>query len=256
MDRLMAKKMTVEFLGTFVLVFVACGVAAATGCSGSPDAAYALTALAFGFVLVALAYAIGGVSGCHVNPAVSLGMWIAGRMTGREFALYAVSQFLGGIFGAALLVYLLGVESGLGANHLYDGDIAKTMLVESLLTFVFVLAVLGATERVENSAVAGIVAGLALALVHLFGIAFTGTSVNPARTLGPAIFVGWEAVFAFFCIAPATVLGGAVSGAFWRFVRKDPCDRIRVSESTEGPRRDEVLSDVLDRGFEAEPEAL
>lgn len=182
------KKLLAECIGTMVLVVFGCGVAVWTGVD--PVA----TALAFGLVIVALAYAIGPVSGCHVNPAVSLWVWMTGGMKAKEFWQYVLAQFVGGILGAVLLAVLLGCDfSALGANGLagVHGNIWLGLLAEIVLTFVFVMAVLWATSKRENGSVAGIVIGLALTLVHLLGLGLTGTSVNPARSFGPALFQGF-----------------------------------------------------------------
>lgn len=212
------RKYIAEFLGTFVLVFVACGVAAVTGCSGIPDSAYILTALAFGGVVIAMAYSIGNISGCHINPAVSLGALLAGRMKIRECIAYMAAQFLGGAAGALLLRGVLGKVYSLGANGIYDGSIGKTILIEAILTFLFVFTVLGVTAEKANTAVSGIVIGAALTLVHLFGIHFTGTSVNPARSLGPALMMGGESLKNVWVFILAPLLGGGIAAGVYRFL--------------------------------------
>lgn len=213
------KKMVAEFIGTFVLVFVACGVAAVTGCSAEANAAYILTALAFGLVIVAMAYSIGNVSGCHINPAVSVGVLITGGMTVTDFIAYLAAQFLGGIAGAAVLRALIGTSMGLGCNGLYDGSIAKSLVIEIILTCIFVLAVLGATSKIENSHVAGLVIGGSLTLVHLLGIFFTGTSVNPARSFGPALLLGGDALGCVWVFIAAPMIGGVLAALIWNFLR-------------------------------------
>ena len=211
------KKYIAEFIGTFVLVLLACGVAAATGCI-VPEAGYVATALAFGLVIVAMAYSIGNISGCHINPAVSIAMLISGKMSVKDFFGYIVAQFAGAIAGAAVLLAILGKDSGLGANGLYNGDVWLSLLIEVILTFVFVLAILGVTSKVENSSVAGLVIGLALVLVHLFGIPFTGTSVNPARSFGPALFVGGAALSNVWVFIVAPLVGGALAALVYKFL--------------------------------------
>jgi aquaporin Z len=210
------KKYLAEFIGTFVLVFVACGVAAVTGCTAEANAAYILTALAFGGVIVAMAYSIGNVSGCHINPAVSLGVLLNGGMTVKDFVGYVIAQILGGIVGAAILRYLVGAGTSLGTNGLYDGDVLKSLIVEIILTFVFVIAILGVTSKVENGRVAGLVIGLSLVLVHIVGIHFTGTSVNPARSLGPALLVGGESLACVWVFIVAPLVGGALAAGVYR----------------------------------------
>lgn len=137
-----------------------------------------------------MAYSIGNVSGCHINPAVSIAMLVSGKLSVKDFIGYVVSQFAGATVGAATLMAFVGKDSGLGANALYQDNIALSLIIEIILTFVFVFAILGVTSKTENGAVSGVVIGLTLTLVHILGISFTGTSVNPARSFGPALFVG------------------------------------------------------------------
>ena len=213
------KKYCAEFIGTLVLVLFACGAAAVLGCSGAePNAAYLLTALAFGLVIVAMAYSIGNVSGCHINPAVSIAMLVSGRMSFKDFIGYIIAQFAGGIAGAAILMALIGTDKGLGANGLYQGNIWMSLLVECILTFVFVIAVLGVTSKENNNAVAGLVIGGTLTLVHIFGIYFTGTSVNPARSLGPAIFVGGDALTNVWVFIVAPLVGGLLAALVYKLL--------------------------------------
>ncbi len=212
------KKYIAEFIGTFVLVLVACGVAAVTGCSAEANAAYILTALAFGGVIVAMAYSIGNVSGCHINPAVSLGVLLNGGMSVKDFVGYVIAQFLGAIAGAAVLYALIGTQYGLGANGLYDGSVLKSLIVEIILTCIFVLAVLGATSKTENSHVAGLVIGGSLTLVHLLGIFFTGTSVNPARSFGPALLLGGDALSCVWVFIVGPLVGGAIAALIWKLI--------------------------------------
>ena len=209
------KKYLAEFIGTFVLVLFACGVAAVTGCA-FPEAGYVATALAFGLCIVAMAYSIGNISGCHINPAVSLGCLLAGRMSVKDFLGYVIAQFLGAIAGAAVLMALIGTEKGLGCNGLYNGSIGLSFLVEVILTFVFVLVILGVTSKSGNGGMAGIVIGLTLVVVHLFGIPFTGTSVNPARSFGPALLLGGDALSCVWVFILAPLVGGALAALVWR----------------------------------------
>lgn len=191
------KKYIAEFIGTCVLVTVACGVAVVS------NADLVATSLAFGLVIVAMAYSIGNVSGCHINPAVSLAMLISKKMNVKDFVCYVAAQILGAIVGAVLVGLLCGsfVSSSatfgsFGQNmaqpvltNAYGegGALGVALVVEIVLTFVFVIAILGVTSKTDNKAVTGIVIGLALTLVHLLGIGLTGTSVNPARSIGPAL---------------------------------------------------------------------
>ncbi len=212
------KKYVAEFIGTFVLVLFACGTAAVVGCNAAAGTGYLLTALAFGLVIVAMAYSIGNVSGCHINPAVSIAMLVSGKMTLKDFIGYVVSQFLGAIAGAAVLMAIVGVDTGLGANGLYNGNVGISFVIEVILTFVFVIAILGVTSKQENGAVAGIVIGLSLVLVHILGISFTGTSVNPARSFGPALFVGGEALKNVWVFILAPLVGGVLAAITYKFL--------------------------------------
>ncbi len=212
------KKFIAEFIGTFVLVLFGCGTAAVVHCSAEPNVAYLLTALAFGLSIVAMAYSIGNISGCHVNPAVSIGMLASGRMGFGSFLGYVIFQCLGAIAAAATLMAILGVESKLGVNGLYNDCICSSLLIEGVLSFVFVLAVLGATAKASNGAVAGLVIGLSLTLVHILGISFTGTSVNPARSLGPALFVRGSALDSLWVFIVAPLVGGLLAAIVYRLL--------------------------------------
>ena len=215
------KKYIAEFIGTFVLVLFACGTAAVVGCSAENGTGYLLTALAFGLVIVAMAYSIGNVSGCHINPAVSIAMLVSGKLSVKDFIGYVVAQFAGAIAGAAVLMAFAGKESGLGANALYNDSIGLSILIEIILTFVFVIAILGVTSKVENSAVAGIIIGLSLTLVHILGISFTGTSVNPARSFGPALLVGGDALANVWVFIVAPLVGGVLAAIVYKFLASD-----------------------------------
>lgn len=215
------KKYLAEFIGTLVLVLFACGTAACVGCSAENGTGYLLTALAFGLVIVAMAYSIGNISGCHINPAVSIAMLVSGKLTVKDFIGYVVAQFAGATAGAALLMLLVGKDSGLGANALYNNDILLSLLIEIILTFVFVIAILGVTSKAENSAVAGIVIGLSLTLVHILGISFTGTSVNPARSFGPALLVGGDALVNVWVFIAAPLIGGVLAALCYKFLTSE-----------------------------------
>ena len=215
----MVKKFFAEFIGTFVLVFLGCGTAMLVGCDSNNGTGYLLTALAFGLVIIGMAYSIGNVSGCHINPAVSLGMLISGRMSFGEFIVYIIAQFVGGIAGAAALKYLwqyagLQDQTGaLGSNGLANDRVIGTIIIEAVMTLIFVLVVLGVTEKENNHA--GLVIGLTLVLIHIFGIALTGTSVNPARSLGPALFVGGSAMSYVWVFIVAPLIGGALAALIY-----------------------------------------
>ena len=210
------KKLVCEFVGTFMLVLLACGIAVAT------EVHYLGTALAFGLVVIAMSYAIGNISGCHINPAVSLGMALSKRMTWRDFFEYVIAQILGAITGAALLGVILQSYTNLGANT-FNGTgttVWIALLVEIILTFVFVLTVLGVTDKKENGHATGIVIGLTLTLVHLFGIPFTGTSVNPARSFGPALLQGGLAINQLWVFIVAPFIGAILASLFYRYILK------------------------------------
>ncbi len=207
------RKYLAEFVGTFVLVLVACGVAGQTG--GQLD----VTSLAFGLVIVAMAYSIGNVSGCHINPAVSIAMLASKKMTLKDFCGYVVAQFLGAIAGAAVLYGIVGDATKLGTNALYNGNAGISFVIEAVLTCVFVLAILGVTSKKEFGNVAGLVIGGALTLVHLLGINFTGTSVNPARSFGPALIAGQFDGIWVFLLAP--LVGGILAALLYGFLAKE-----------------------------------
>ncbi len=217
------KKYVAEFIGTFVLVLFACGTACAVGCNTTDNiAGYVTVALAFGLVIVAMAYSIGNVSGCHINPAVSIAMLISKKLSVTDFIGYVVAQFAGAIAGAGVLKYIFtdGTDKtgGLGSNGLFQNDVLKTIIIEVLLTFVFVLAILGVTSKIENGAVAGLVIGGSLTLVHLLGIGLTGTSVNPARSFGPALLAGGEALSNVWVFIVAPLVGGALAAFVYMYL--------------------------------------
>jgi aquaporin Z len=209
------KKYVAEFIGTFVLVLFACGTAVVVGCSSAFGTGYLLTALAFGLVVMAMSYSVGNVSGCHINPAVSVAMLVNGKLSLKDFFGYVIAQIAGAVAGSSMLMAftnttLDGIRQ-LGQNDLYKESVPLSLIIEIVLTFVFVLAVLGVTSKKENSAVSGLVIGFSLTLVHIFGIYFTGTSVNPARSFGPALFVGGDALKNVWVFIVAPLLGGILA---------------------------------------------
>ena len=217
------KKYLAEFIGTFVLVLFACGVAGQVCDIGGPG--HLMTALAFGLVIVAMAYSIGNVSGCHINPAVSIAMLVSKKISVKDFIGYVIAQFLGATAGAAVLYEIVGGNGDkVGANNImfpdgYGGlyeNAFGSFIVEIILTFVFVLAILGVTSKESNGNIAGLVIGGALVLVHLLGISFTGTSVNPARSFGPALFAGTMGSYWVFLLAP--LVGGVLAAVVYRFL--------------------------------------
>ncbi len=223
----MMKKYVAEFIGTLVLVFMGCGTAMLVGVDSTYGSGYLLTALAFGLVIVGMAYCVGNISGCHINPAVSLGVFMNGGMSAVDFGAYVVAQCLGSIAGTALLaaVFNLGgiydLTAGYGANDLMgvNGSPVAGLLVEVILTFIFVFTILGVTsKKAGHGSFAGLVIGLTLTLVHILGIGLTGTSVNPARSLGPAIFAGRDALSCLWVFIVGPFVGAAIAGIAYKFL--------------------------------------
>lgn len=221
------KKYLAECIGTMFLTLLGCGTAVFVGC-GEP-AGVAATALAFGLSVVAMAYTIGGISGCHINPAITLGVVLSGRMSWKDAGGYWVGQVLGGILGAAILYLIvsvtgapgaMGSPEGLGTNGVANaGGAGGAFIVETIATFLFVLVVLGTTDsKVGAGNLAGLAIGLSLVLIHLVCINLTGTSVNPARSIGPALFVGGQALKDLWVFICAPLLGGALSACVWKAV--------------------------------------
>ena len=216
------KKYIAEFIGTLVLVLFGTGVAVISG--GNLVA----TALAFGLAIIAEAYVIGNISGCHVNPAVSLAMFISKKLTGKDFAFYCIAQVLGALAGTGLLYLILvstniGTASlganGYGALSATNISLMGAIVTEIALTFVFIFTILGVTSDDKKASVAGIVIGLTLTFVHLIGIKLTGTSVNPARSLAPAIFLGGTALTQVWVFIVAPLLGGTLAAYIFQFFK-------------------------------------
>ena len=223
------KKCIAEFIGTFTLVLVGCGTAMLVGCDAVNGSGYILTAFAFGLVIVGMAYCVGNVSGCHINPAVSLAVLISGRMSVTDFFLYLVSQILGAISGAACLkiIFSLGKVTdktgGLGSNGLagVSGSPVAGLIVEILLTFIFVLVILGVTDsKFSHGSFGGVVIGFSLVMVHILGIGLTGTSVNPARSIGPAIFAGGDALASLWVFIVGPIVGAALAAVIYKVMAK------------------------------------
>lgn len=208
------RKCIVEFFGTMMLTLIACGVAVRTG-------NLLATAFAFGLVLTAMIYTIGDISGCHINPAVSFGMWIAGKMKLQDMWKYIIAQVAGAIVGSLILALCLTSFKNLGANMMVsDTNVFIGLLIELILTFIFVTVILVVTDKKENNH-AGIIIGLTLTLVHLFGIGFTGTSVNPARSIGPALFELGDTFLQLWIFILGPMAGAFLAGLFYKFVLKD-----------------------------------
>jgi aquaporin Z len=221
----MAKKLICEFIGTAVLVLFGCGTAVFSGCSTDNPGAWLLTALAFGLSIIAMAYVIGNVSGCHINPAVSLSMAIRGKMTWKEFGGYVVAQVLGAFAGSGLLyafVSLSGKEvTSLGQNGFGDIGMWGAFLAEVILTFVFIYLINGVTSDSTKSNCAGLMIGLTLTFVHILGIPLTGTSVNPARSLAPAVLLGGEALSQVWVFIVAPFVGSALAAFAHKFLNEE-----------------------------------
>lgn len=219
------KKYVAEVIGTFVLVLLGCGTAMLVGCDAKNGGGYILTALAFGLVIVGMAYCVGNISGCHINPAVSLAVLVSGGMTFTDFVGYVVSQCLGAIAGAGTLklIFDLGnvtdMTGGYGANGLagVNGNAGAGVIVEIVLTFIFVLTILGVTSKnAKHGSFGGLIIGLTLTLVHIFGIGLTGTSVNPARSLGPAILAGGDALNDLWVFIVGPFVGASIAAVVYK----------------------------------------
>ncbi len=219
------KKYLAEFIGTFTLVLFGCGAAVVAGA----EIGVLGIAFAFGFALIAAAYGIGPISGCHINPAVSLGVFVAGRMTGKDLAGYVVAQVLGGIVAAALLYGIVSgklggfemPEWGLGSNgwgedYLGEYGTLAAVLFEFVATFIFLVVILGSTQKGAPAKLAGLAIGITLVVIHIFGIQITGVSVNPARSIGPAIFAGGKAISQLWLFLVVPSVAGALAGVLFR----------------------------------------
>ncbi|MBQ3325190.1 MAG: MIP family channel protein [Muribaculaceae bacterium] len=218
------KKYLAEMVGTMVLVLMGCGVAVSLGCDPVNNIpAVVGTALAFGLAVVAMAYTIGGISGCHINPAITLGCFLTKRISAKDCAMYMIFQVIGAFIGSAIL-YLLTTNSGLegtGANDLQEGvSVVGGLLAEIFFTCVFVLVVLGATAKTNGATnnFAGLAIGLSLVLVHLVCIRYTGTSVNPARSIAPAVFNCGTALTNLWIFIVGPFVGAILAAVIWKIV--------------------------------------
>jgi aquaporin Z len=218
------KKYLAELFGTFVLVFIGCGSAVVAG----KEIGFLGISLAFGLSVLAMVYAIGGISGCHINPAITVSMLVAGKIKGNDALAYIVSQCLGAIMASAtLLVIMTGQPGyslsvgGLGQNGFGEGyiggySIQSAFIAEVVLTGLFLFVIFGATSRFAPEGFAGIAIGLSLVIIHLVGIPITGTSVNPARSLGPALLVGGKALSQLWLFIVAPMVGGIITAVLWK----------------------------------------
>lgn len=219
------KEYLAEMIGTMVLVIMGCGSAIFAGdMAGAVSSGVGTlgVALAFGLSVVAMAYTIGGISGCHINPAITLGVFLSGRMKEKEAGMYMLFQVTGAIIGSAILYLLVstGSHNGpttTGANSFGDGMMLQAFIAEAVFTFIFVLVVLGSTDSDKGAGnLAGLAIGLTLVLVHIVCIPITGTSVNPARSIGPALFQGGEALSQLWLFIIAPFVGAALSAGVWK----------------------------------------
>ena len=222
------KKMIAEFIGTFTLVLFGCGAAVIAGADGTTGIGLAGISFAFGFALIGMAYGIGPVSGCHINPAVSLGAVAAGCMQVGEAVQYIAAQISGAIAAALVLLtiatgkadYSVAInglgQNGWGAGYLGEYNMAAAFLFELVATFLFVVVILGATGKGAPAAMAGLAIGITLVVIHLVGIKVTGVSVNPARSIGPALFAGGHAISQLWLFIVAPVLGAVAAGFLFK----------------------------------------
>ena len=218
------KKYLAEMVGTMVLTLLGCGTAVSLNC-GSDIASVVGTAMAFGLAVVAMAYAIGGVSGCHINPAITLGCLLSKRISGKDAAMYMIFQVIGAVIGSAILfalTYYDQAQAGgtlTGANSCGAHGLVAGLIAEIVLTCIFVLVVLGATDEKKGAGnFAGLAIGLSLILIHLVGIHYTGTSVNPARSIGPAIFQGGQALSELWVFIVGPFAGAAIAAGIWKII--------------------------------------
>jgi aquaporin Z len=217
------RKYLAEAVGTFILVLFGCGTAVVAG----DKVGVVGIAFAFGFALIGAAYGIGPLSGCHINPAVSLGVWMAGRMKAADMIGYWVGQFAGAILAAGLLsVIASGVagghdpsklgQNGWGPGYLGEYNLTSAILFEFIATFIFIVVILGSTQKAAPAGLAGLAIGITLVVIHLFGIYITGVSVNPARSLGPALFAGGKALSQVWLFLLVPSLAGIAAGLVFR----------------------------------------
>lgn len=219
------QKYIAELLGTFALVFIGCGSAVIAG----GYIGFLGISLAFGLTVLAMVYAIGGISGCHINPAITIAMFVNGKIKGKDAGAYIAAQCAGAIMGSAVLFAIMSGQSGwevadglgqngYGANSPAEFELMACLIAEIVLTMLFLLVIFGATSKFSPSGFAGIPIGLSLVFIHLVGIPITGTSVNPARSLGPAIFVGGDALNQLWLFWIAPIAGAVLAALIWKYV--------------------------------------
>ena len=231
MEKTLFSKLSAEFLGTMVLVLMGCGSAVIAGANGTTGVGLLGISFAFGLSVIAMAYAIGHISGCHINPAISIGMVLIGRMKVSEAIWYIIVQILGAIAGASILYFIASgkpeyemITNGLGQNgygELSPGhyNLVAGFTAEVVFSFIFLFVIFGSTSSKNiNGGFAGLAIGLSLVLIHIVGIPVTGVSVNPARSIGPALLIGGQALGQLWLFIVAPVLGSALCAVVWRFI--------------------------------------
>jgi len=232
METNISTKFVAELIGTFGLVLFGCGAAAVAGATtlgGLSGLGLLGIALAFGLSVVVFAYAIGGISGCHINPAVTIGVLVAGKIAAKDAVVYIVTQLIGALLGAFVLQQILGGQlagfspgewaygsNGWGKGYQNEYGTTAAFLTEAVLTFIFLFVILATTSKVGNSTMAGLAIGLTLVLIHLVAIPITGTSINPARSFGPAILAGGQALSQLWLFIVAPIVGAIIAAVVWR----------------------------------------
>jgi len=232
METNISTKFVAELIGTFGLVLFGCGAAAVAGATtlgGLSGLGLLGIALAFGLSVVVFAYAIGGISGCHINPAVTIGVLVAGKIAAKDAVIYIVAQLIGALLGAFVLQQILGGQlagfspgewaygsNGWGKGYQNEYGTTAAFLTEAVLTFIFLFVILATTSKVGNSTMAGLAIGLTLVLIHLVAIPITGTSVNPARSFGPAVLAGGQAISQLWLFIVAPIVGAIIAAVVWR----------------------------------------
>ncbi|NGM67204.1 MIP family channel protein [Sphingobacterium sp. SGR-19] len=232
MEVKMSSKFIAELIGTFGLVLFGCGAAAIAGVdtiAGLSGLGLLGISMAFGLSVVVFAYAIGGISGCHINPAVTIGVLLAGRMPAKDAIVYVIAQCLGALLGAFVLQQILGGQlagftagewaygaNGWGTKYQSEYGTTAAFITETILTFIFLFVILATTSKVGNSTMAGLAIGFTLLLIHMVAIPITGTSVNPARSFGPALLAGGQALSQLWLFIVAPILGAVIAAAVWK----------------------------------------
>ena len=225
-----SSKYIAELLGTMVLVLMGCGSAVIAGADGTTGVGLLGISFAFGLSVVSMAYAIGPITGCHINPAISVAMTVAGKLSVKDLAGYVVSQIIGAIIGAGILYLIISNKAGFtdigawglgsngfGAGYLGEYSLVAAFVAETVFTFIFLLVIFGSTSgQNANGGFAGLAIGLSLVLIHIVGIKVTGVSVNPARSIGPAIFAGGEALAQLWLFVVAPIIGGVLAAIVWK----------------------------------------